>query len=257
MVFMQFKYYPDGKYEELSIKIIDTGIGLERIPWLINGSPTSYYDIFKHSLPVLQKKLEIDMNNEIWEKLGPYSSQLNIDEVDDVDKTWEGIADLIEVPVEKVKSAISPVKDLYVILDHTRTCFMIIRDGGLPSNVGGGSNCRNILRRVFAILKKNNWWDKLGGIDGLLEIFNEQERDLAELYGKFEEYKSFNDIIKIEYQRWLSTDTEQQKKLVKLVEKNKGKLSIDDWILVMQSWGIPADAISEITKIPIPGNLYY
>ena len=25
----------------------------------------------------------------------------------------------------------------------------------------------------------------------------------------------------------------------------------------MQSWGIPADAISEITKIPIPGNLYY
>lgn len=74
---------------------------------------------------------------------------------------------------------------------------MIIRDGGLPSNVGGGSNCRNILRRVFAILKKNNWWDKLGGIDGLLEIFNEQEKDLAELYGKFDEYKSFNDIIKI------------------------------------------------------------
>lgn len=60
---MQFKYYPDGKYEELSIKIIDTGIGLERIPWLINGSPTSYYDIFKHSLPLLQKKLEVDMNN--------------------------------------------------------------------------------------------------------------------------------------------------------------------------------------------------
>ena len=57
MVFMQYKYFPDGKYEELSIKIIDTGIGLERIPWLINGSPTSYYDIFKNSLPYLQKKL--------------------------------------------------------------------------------------------------------------------------------------------------------------------------------------------------------
>ena len=63
---------------------------------------------------------------------------------------------------------------------------MIIRDGGLPSNVGGGSNCRNILRRVFAILKKNNWWDKLGGIDGLLELFDYQEKDLSELYGKFD-----------------------------------------------------------------------
>lgn len=75
---------------------------------------------------------------------------------------------MIDIPVEKVKNAIVPVKDLYVILDHTRTCFMIIRDGGLPSNVGGGSNCRNILRRVFAVLKKNDWWNKIGGIDGLL-----------------------------------------------------------------------------------------
>jgi len=38
---------------------------------------------------------------------------------------------------------------------------MIISDGSLPSNVGGGSNCRNIIRRAFAILKKYNWWDKL------------------------------------------------------------------------------------------------
>ena len=35
------------------------------------------------------------MNDNIWEKLGPYSSQLNIDEVDDVEKTWQEIADLI------------------------------------------------------------------------------------------------------------------------------------------------------------------
>lgn len=100
MVFMQYKYFPDGKYEELSIKIIDTGIGLERIPWLINGSPTSYYDIFKYCLPYLQEKLEVKMNNHIWEKLGPYSSQLNIDEVDNIDKTWQEIADLIQIPVE-------------------------------------------------------------------------------------------------------------------------------------------------------------
>lgn len=41
-----------------------------------------------------------------------------------------------------------------------------------------------------------------------------------------------------------------------LFNKNK-KLSIDDWIVAMQSWGIPADAISQITKLPIPDNLYY
>ena len=65
------------------------------------------------------------------------------------------ISDKIDVPVEKVKEGIILVKDLYIILDHTRTIFMAIYDGALPSNVGGGCNIRNVLRRVFAILKKN------------------------------------------------------------------------------------------------------
>ena len=43
---MQYKTFHDGTREELPIKIIDVGIGLERIPWLINGSPTSYMDVF-------------------------------------------------------------------------------------------------------------------------------------------------------------------------------------------------------------------
>lgn len=42
---------------------------------------------------------------------------------------------------------------------------MTISDGSLPSNVGGGANVRNILRRVFAILKKNDWWKKLSMVD--------------------------------------------------------------------------------------------
>jgi alanyl-tRNA synthetase len=60
-----------------------------------------------------------------------------------------------------VKSAITPVKELYIVLDHTRSAFMIIYDGSLPSNVGGGSNVRNLLRRVFALLKKNKWYNIL------------------------------------------------------------------------------------------------
>jgi len=33
-------------------------------------------------------KINITVNQEIWEKFGPYSCTLNIDEVDDIDKTW-------------------------------------------------------------------------------------------------------------------------------------------------------------------------
>ena len=44
---------------------------------------------------------------------------------------------------------------------------MIGEDGSLPSNVGSGSNVRNILRRVFVILTKNKWWESLEGLEGL------------------------------------------------------------------------------------------
>jgi alanyl-tRNA synthetase len=42
-----------------------------------------------------------------------------------------------------------------------------------------------------------------------------------------------------------------------MLKAKKGVLSIDDWITGMQAHGIPADKISEVSKTPIPGGLYY
>lgn len=74
MVFMQYKTFHDGSREELPIKIIDTGIGLERIPWLINGTATSYFDVFAEAGKVMREKLGLKVDNEIWKKIGPYTS---------------------------------------------------------------------------------------------------------------------------------------------------------------------------------------
>lgn len=160
-----------------------------------------------------------------------------------------------------VKAAVEPVKDLYTILDHTRSVLMAVEDGSLPSNVGGASNVRNILRRTFAILHKRGWWQKLG-MDGFLQIFAQHKKDLATIYGEFKEYKSFRPIIELEYTRWMTTDDAQKEKLSKLIAKKKGKdgvaqLTIDEWILCVTSWGISADQVAEVTKQEIPLNLYY
>ena len=167
MVFMQYKTFHDGTFEELPIKVIDTGIGLDRIPWLLNGSPTSYADTFPIAYEYLTSKLGINMNNDIWQKLGPYSCRLDVDECEDMEKTWNQIADLVGQPLDVIKKAIEPLRDIFIILDHTRSLLMCITDGALPSNVGGGGNLRNILRRTFAIMKKNDWWSKLSFEDYL------------------------------------------------------------------------------------------
>ena len=115
----------------------------------------------------LMPKLELSVDENLWAKYGPFSCTLNIDEVDDIEKTWAELAAKLEEPVETVKKGILEMKEVYIILDHTRTILITVSDGCLPSNVGGGSNVRNILRRCFFILKKNKWWDKIG-MDGFL-----------------------------------------------------------------------------------------
>jgi alanyl-tRNA synthetase len=248
MVFMQYKTFHDGSREELAIKIIDTGIGLERIAWLYNGTPTSYVDTFQNALGYLTEKLGVEIKSDIWEKFGPFSCQLNIDEVDDIEATWARLSKEVGVEVADLKQAITQAKDLYIILDHTRSVLMTITDGSLPANVGGGGNVRNILRRVFSILEKNDWWKKLPMQD-FLKIFEMHKKDLEGICGAFAEYKSFDDIIKVEWDRWKNTDEVQRKNLEKLLKQRKnGILTIDDWIIAMQSWGIPADSISEISK---------
>jgi len=72
---------------------------------------------------------------------------------------------------------------MYIILDHTRSILITISDGSLPSNVGGGGNVRNILRRCFSVLKKNDWWDKIGKMEGFLKIFEMHKKDLEGVYG--------------------------------------------------------------------------
>lgn len=167
MVFMQYKTFHDGSREELDVKVIDVGIGLERVAWLNNGSSTSYSDTFRNAMEYFQSRTGVEINEDVWSKFGPYSCTLNIDETDDIEKTWQELSDKIEVPVDQVKEAIQIVKEMFIVLDHTRTILITISDGSLPSNVGGGGNVRNILRRVFSVMKKNGWWESLG-FDGLL-----------------------------------------------------------------------------------------
>jgi alanyl-tRNA synthetase len=55
------------------------------------------------------------------------------------------------------------------------------------------------------IMKKNGWWEKLG-MENLLKLFQMHKLDLEGIFGKFPEYKSFDEIIKVEHERWLNTD---------------------------------------------------
>ena len=255
MVFMQYKVGAHNEMLDLPLKIIDVGIGLERIPWLLNGGVTSYEYTFGPAYEFLKSQLEIRENKKIWEKFAKYSCRLNADETSDLNKVWDNIGSEIGITQDDLKQSIRLRKDMCICLDHTRTLLMAIEDGSLPSNLSGGGNLRAVLRRIFSILHHNKWWDIIG-MEGLKKLFELHRKQLAGICGSFDDNNSLDKIIETEYDRWLTSDEQQKKQITKLIKKTKSKLSIEDWILAVSSWGVSADRISELSGQMIPSNLY-
>ncbi|NLM65635.1 MAG: alanine--tRNA ligase [Enterococcus sp.] len=109
LVFSEFNHKPDGTYEPLPHKNIDTGMGLERVVSIIQNAPTNFEtDLF---IPIIQA----------IEKL---SGQVKYGE-----------------------NAVSDIS-YKVIADHVRALSFAIGDGALPSNEGRGYVLRRLLRRA-------------------------------------------------------------------------------------------------------------
>ena len=108
IVFMQFNRKADGSLEPLAKKVIDTGMGFERLVRTIQGKQSNYdTDVFQ---PMLAK---------IGELCG---CKYGVEEKTDI--------------------------AMRVIADHIRTIAFAITDGQLPSNEKAGYVIRRILRRA-------------------------------------------------------------------------------------------------------------
>lgn len=108
LVFMQYNRKVDGSLEELPAKVIDTGMGFERLCMIVQGKTSNYdTDIFQ---PLIQKIGELS------------GTRYGEDAQKDV--------------------------AMRVVADHVRALAFSITDGQLPSNTGAGYVIRRILRRA-------------------------------------------------------------------------------------------------------------
>ena len=108
LVFMQYNRMADGHLEELPAKVIDTGMGFERLCMALQGKQSNY---------------DTDVFQPIIKAIGEVSGCAY------GDNTQTDIA-------------------MRVIADHIRTISFSITDGQLPSNAKAGYVIRRILRRA-------------------------------------------------------------------------------------------------------------
>lgn len=211
-VYMMFEQTPQGR-KELSIKVLDMGMGMERNAWFTQATPTQHQAVYPTVINKLLKQTEIEIDDELMKRFVPYSGMLNIDEIEDIDKAWQKVAKLVGIGVSALKERIIPLSRIFAIADHTRTLLFALNDGALPSNVGGGYNLRVLVRRCLAFIDKYKWNINLADIcrehaSYLKPIFPELSENLDEI-------EKILDVEKIKFESTKQKTASIVKRLVK------------------------------------------
>ncbi|MBI5253217.1 MAG: alanine--tRNA ligase, partial [Euryarchaeota archaeon] len=246
-VYMQYDIKSEAA-KELSIKVLDMGMGQERPAWFTLATGTSYEAVFPTVAKKLYKACNIKPDQELLHKFLPYSGLLNISERE-LDKTWADIAAKIGIDMEELKNHILPLAGIYSIGDHTRSLLVALSDGALPSNVGGGYNLRVLVRRSLDFISRYGWDISLP------EVCEWHARYLKPQYPELMEHlDEVNEILEVEQHKYRET----KEKSRRIVAGLRGKeLFLDKLIELYDSNGISPEMLKkEGLKIEIPVDFY-
>jgi alanyl-tRNA synthetase len=251
-VYMLYEQTEDEP-KELSLKVLDMGMGMERCAWFSQGTPTIYDATFPYVMKKLIEKTKINYDKEIIKKYVPYAGFLNIDEVEDINKAWKVVAEKVGISVEELKKAVLPMAALYSIAEHARGLLIALTDGALPSNVGGGYNLRMLARRSFSFIDRHKWNIDLKEVckwhaEELKDEFPELSKNLA----------SVKKIIEVEKEKYENTKQRSRQIIQKLVKEN---ITTEKLLQLYDSQGIDPEIIKEEAlklgkQIKVPDNFY-
>jgi alanyl-tRNA synthetase len=251
-VYMMYEQTPSGN-KELNLKVLDMGMGHERNAWFTKATSTSYESVFPTVCKKLYSATGIKVDDSLMKRFLPYSSYLNIDEVEDIDKTWVSVADKVGEDVKTLKEKILPLAALYSIGEHSRSLLVALSDGALPSNVGGGYNLRAILRRALSFIDKYSWNIDLADVckwhaEYLKPLFPELMKHLDEV----------NEILSVEKDKYEQTKQKSHQLVKRFI---KEKIDNKKLLQLYDSQGINPEIIKEEAAklgktIEVPENFY-
>ena len=244
-VYMFYKQTPDG-YEELDLKVLDMGMGHERITWISRGTETSYESVMPETLEKMKNMTGLKIDQELWEKFLPHSSELNIDEVDDIDEKWHEIAEEIGEDVEELKDEIKPAAALYSVAEHSRALIFALADGKIPSNTGGGHNLRMIYRRAKDFIEKYGWDLKME------EVARWNAEELEPMFPELlESMDEIEEILEVEAEKYERAREKAEEKLSELDEQP----SVEKMVELYESHGVSPEMMEE-AGFEVPEDFY-
>ena len=221
LVFMQFNRKADGSLEKLSMNVIDTGMGFERLVRMMQGKHSNYdTDVFQPIIKAEQEITGLKYFTFEEETVSPISK-----EQDDINVAMR------------------------VCADHLRAVSFSIADGQLPSNAKAGYVIRRILRRAVRYA-----YTFLGQKDGFL--YKLVPTLVHEMGDAFPELKAqqqlITKVIKEEEDSFLRTLEKGINMLDKAIEelRSKGEKELNGELAfrLFDTYGFPLDLTELICR---------
>ncbi|MEM4288847.1 MAG: alanine--tRNA ligase [Nitrososphaerota archaeon] len=164
LVFMSYRTF-NGVLEELPVRTVDTGYGIERYSWLSQGTPTAFQVIYSEILDKAAELINIPSSDEeSLQKYARYSAWIQPAPGLSLAEARRKAASLAGVDLERLMPHLEKLERFYTVLDHTKSIAFILADGVVPSNSKVGYLVRLLIRKAQRML------EQLGGRRALQEL---------------------------------------------------------------------------------------
>lgn len=250
-------YYP------MTLRIVDTGYGLERFVWASHGSPTIYDAVFPEMVSHVMEKAGIGhrLNDPDFIRiLGENAKFAGLMDISGqrIFELRQKVAEMIGIPVDKLEKMIAPVENVYAIVDHTRCLSYMLGDCIVPSNAKDGYLARLVLRRTLRMMRETGLSD-----DELCGLIERQVKIIG--HSKFEQdLDAVMEIVQREiekYQNTMDRGARTVERLAQSYKKKCEKIPLDEIITLYDSHGIPPDMVRDLATahgavVDLPDDFY-
>jgi alanyl-tRNA synthetase len=212
-VFMQYNKMPDGSFEPLKQKNVDTGMGFERVLAILNGVPSHY-------------------ETELFKPL-----------IDEIQKLSVG---------EKSVTPDEEIVSKRIVADHMRAAVFILGDpwGVVPSNTDQGYILRRIIRRAIRHGRKlginNNFTHRIADI--VIRIYGDVYEELNQKKGKIlNELK----LEEEKFRKTLESGLREMRKVWGIGDPTRRNIAAVDGenaFYIYETYGFPLEMIEEELK---------
>ena len=260
LVFMKYKV-KDNEFQELPIRTVDTGYGIDRYTWLSQGTLSAFHAIYE---PILEEITHLAgmprIDNGFTKKVAEQSGLMILGKGKSRREARETVAKKIGTNAHELEQKMTPIENVFAVADHTKCLTFMLAEGVVPSNVQEGYLTRLMIRRTYRLLRALGIENKLQDIvDSQINYWSKDFHHLKEMH---DEILTMLTVERTKYEDTLKRGNQLTKRVTtELKTKGNKDMPQETLIQLYDSHGLPPEIVAETAEkeglhVRVPEDFY-